>query len=116
MNYSAKADSPGSVNWFSNLKEAFWHTIAYTLNIDVFVVHSTAARIVIGAYCFLVRPSEGCPACHRRLRIRPLGVFPGWGRTNDLSERLTVAWLNIAPLGAIGCGESIRQLKKSYVF
>jgi hypothetical protein len=55
MNYSAREDPSGSTTWLANLKEAFWHTIAYTLNIDIFVVNSASARIVVVAYCFLVR-------------------------------------------------------------
>jgi hypothetical protein len=53
-NYSAKKDSPGADSWIENLKEAFWHSIAYTLAIDVFVVNSTSARIILVAYCFMV--------------------------------------------------------------
>jgi hypothetical protein len=54
INYSANQNSPGADSWFSNLKEAFWHSIAYTLSIDVFVLSSTSARIVLVAYCFMV--------------------------------------------------------------
>ena len=54
FNYSANKDMAGAGSWAANLKEAIWHSFAYTMSIDVFVVSSTSARIVVVAYCFMV--------------------------------------------------------------
>ena len=72
LSYGANKDSKGAGSWAANLKEAVWHSLAYTMSIDVFVVSSTPARLVVVAYCFVVmiiantcaRPPPPPPGAH----------------------------------------------------
>ena len=69
--YTAGTDD-GNLHLLRNLKEALWHSIAHTLSIDVFRVHTLAARIVTMAYCFMVRSfSRLCAGSH-------FDVHPDW--------------------------------------
>lgn len=72
ISYGANSNGKGAGSWAANLKEAIWHSLAYTMSIDVFVVSSTPARMVVVAYCFVVMIiANTCAPCF----LLPARVF-----------------------------------------